>query len=103
MPLISKEKKDKISEQILHYLFTISPESTFTNKISQEIARDEEFTKSILLELKQKNLVVEVNKNGNGRPYLKRQRWRLPSSVFEAYKQHQDNNHQYLLQKNLVQ
>lgn len=89
MPTISKSKKDKISEQILHYLFTLSPASQFTNKISQEIARDEEFTKSLLLELKQKNLIIEVNKNNDGKDYIRRQRWRLSSPAFQAYKEHQ--------------
>ena len=98
MPSISKSKKDKISEQILHYLFTISPTSTFTASIAKEMARDEEFTKSLLLELKKRNLIVEINKNNNGKEYIKRQRWRLSAPAFQAYKQHQNNN---LLEKTL--
>lgn len=89
MPTISKVKKDKISEQILHYLFTISPESAHTNKIAQETARDEEFTKSILQELKKKKLIVEVNKNKDGKTYLKRQRWRLSNDVYNVYNRQQ--------------
>ena len=89
MPKISKQKKDKIAEQILHYLFTISPESKFTSEIANEIARDEEFTKTLLLDLKEKSLVIEINKNPEGKSYAKRQRWRLSDKVYEAYKQHQ--------------
>lgn len=89
MPTISQKKKEKIAEQILHYLFTISPESKFTSEISAEIARDEEFTKSLLLELKSKNLTIEINKNTKGAPYVKRQRWRLSDKAYEAYKQRQ--------------
>ncbi|PIN93039.1 hypothetical protein COU54_04785 [Candidatus Pacearchaeota archaeon CG10_big_fil_rev_8_21_14_0_10_31_24] len=92
MPTISKKKKDKISEQILHYLFTLSPESQFTAKIAQEIARDEEFILSLLLELKGKNLIVSINKNPSGIEYKKRQRWRLSNQVYEAYKNHQSNH-----------
>ncbi|MCX8158749.1 MAG: hypothetical protein N3D20_00415 [Candidatus Pacearchaeota archaeon] len=91
MPKLSKEKKDKIAEQILHYLFSISPESKFTSDISREIARDEEFTKSLLLELKSKSLVVEINKNPKGNNYIKRQRWRLSNKTYEVYKKHQQN------------
>ncbi|MEK6854732.1 MAG: hypothetical protein AABX73_00750 [Nanoarchaeota archaeon] len=91
MPKISQKKKDKIAEQILHYLFTLSPEAIFTSKIANELARDEEFTKSLLLELKSKNLVNEVTKNSKGLDYTRRQRWRLSNPVFEAYKQHQTN------------
>ena len=89
MPRLSKEKRDKISEQILHHLFTLSPESRFTTEIAKEIARDEEFTKAILLELEKKKLITEIKKNSNGVSYLKRQRWRLSNLAFEAYKKHQ--------------
>ena len=89
MPLISQKKKDKIQEQILHHLFSISPESAFTSEIAQEIARDEEFTKDLLLNLKSKLLIIEVNKNPSGKFYLRRQRWRLSSQAYEAYSKHQ--------------
>lgn len=89
MPTISQKKKDKIQEQILHHLFEISPQAIHTNKISEAIARDEEFTKSLLLELKSKNLVVEINKNSEGTTYIKRQRWRLSDKAYEVYKQRQ--------------
>lgn len=89
MPKISQKTKEKIQEQILHHLFTISPEAIHTNKIANEIARDEEFTKSLLQDLKTKNLIVEINKNPKGITYAKRQRWRLSQSAFDAYKQRQ--------------
>ncbi len=89
MPRLSKEKKDKISEQILHHLFTVSPESKFTAEIAQEIARDEEFIKSTLLDLEKKKLVIQINRNKEGIQYAKRQRWRLSNNAFEAYKKHQ--------------
>ena len=90
MPRLSKEKRDKISEQILHHLFTISPESRFTSEIAKEAARDEEFTKVILTELEKKKLVAEIKKNKDGIAYAKRQRWRLSNQAFEAYKKHQN-------------
>ena len=89
MPPISQKKVEKIQEQILHHLFTISPGSQFTSQISEEIARDEEFTKSLLLDLKSKNLAIEINKNPEGAQYKKRQRWRLSDKAYNAYKQHQ--------------
>jgi len=88
MPRISEAKREKISEQILHHLFSISPQPSFTSHIAEEIARDEEFTKSLLLELKSKDLIAEVNKNSQGMPYLKRQRWRLSNKAYEAYSKH---------------
>lgn len=89
MPQISQSKKDKISEQILHYLFAVSPESRFTVDISREIARDEEFTKSLLKDLESKKLVIPITKNSQGKAYARRLRWRLSNEAFEAYKKHQ--------------
>ena len=89
MPPISQQKKEKIQEQILHFLFSISPETAFTNKVAQEIARDEQFTKSLLHDLKSKSLITEINKNSKGIDYLKRQRWRISNQAHEAYSNHQ--------------
>ena len=91
MPKISQQKKDRISEQILHYLFSVSPEAKFTADIAREVARDEEFTKYILQDLKSKTLVTEVNKSPLGAQYLKRQRWILSSKTFEFYINSQNN------------
>ncbi len=91
MPTISDKKKDKISEQILHYLFSISPESKFTSEIGAEIARDEEFTKLLLLELEKKKLVLSISKNKEGKDYSKRIRWRLSNQVFEVYSKAQSS------------
>ncbi|MFH1425303.1 MAG: hypothetical protein ABIG28_01050 [archaeon] len=89
MPPISRQKKDKIIEQILHYLFQQSPQPQFTATIAREIARDEEFTKTLLQEIKSKSLISEVSKNPKGKDYVRRQRWRLSNSTFEAYTKHQ--------------
>lgn len=91
MPKISKPKQEKISEQILHHLFTVSPTALFTSTIAAEIARDEEFTKSILQSLKEKNLIIEINKNPQGADYIRRQRWRLSNEAYDAYKKHQSS------------
>ena len=91
MPRISEAKKERISEQILHYLFSISPEVKFTAEIAREIARDEEFTKALLLELNKKDLIKEIKKSPKGTQYLRRQRWRLSNQTFEAYKKHQSS------------
>ena len=91
MPRISQQKKDKISEQIIHHLFSTSPEAVFTSNISKEIARDEEFIKSLLFNLKQKGLVTEIKKNQKGVEYTKRQRWRLSNQAYEVYKKRQNN------------
>ena len=44
---ISIQKREKISEQILAYLYSISPRPSFTSHIAEELARDEEFIKGV--------------------------------------------------------
>lgn len=83
---ISKEKREKISEQILLFLYSVNPKLMFTLHIAQELARDEEFIKKILLELKEKKLVLEIKKNPKGIDYKRRSRWRLSDKAYQAYK-----------------
>ena len=89
---ISKNKKEKISEQILALLYSVNPKPLFTAHIAVEIARDEEFVKSLLLDLKDKKLVIEIKKNPKGKPYIRRGRWRLSDAIYLAYKNKQNTN-----------
>ena len=89
MPLISKEKKDKISEHILSMLFNNFPKPLFTAQIAKEIARDEEFTKDLLIGLDQQRLIIPITKNPKGIEYIKRIRWRISNKAHEAYSKHQ--------------
>ena len=89
---ISDEKKEKISEQILAYLFSTNPQPIFTSHIAKEIARDEEFTKKLLHELKKKKFVVEIKKSPQGNDYMKRSRWKLSENVYQIYRRNQTNN-----------
>lgn len=89
MPTISETKKQKISEQILSHLFLNFPKQLFTSDIAKEIARDEEFTKKLLIFLEGKELVIKINKNSKGDSYLKRARWRLSNKAQEVYSKRQ--------------
>ena len=82
---LSDTKKDKIQEQILSFLYSVSPRALFTSKIAEEIARDEEFIKKLLLEMKTKKLVELVIKNSKGKTYKKRMRWRISDKAYEFY------------------
>jgi hypothetical protein len=86
---ISEEKKNKISEQIITFLFGAYPKSFFTSYIAKELARDEEFIKKILLFLKKKGILLEIKKNPKGAIYLKRSRWKLTNQLYNLYKQRQ--------------
>jgi predicted transcriptional regulator with HTH domain len=89
MPKISPQKIEKISEQILFYLYSIFPRQVFTSKVAQEIARDEEFIKKQLLKLEKQGLVTKITKNSKGINYSRRLRWRISNKVYEFYKKNQ--------------
>jgi predicted transcriptional regulator with HTH domain len=86
---ISNKKKEKISEQIMALLYSLAPKAIYTSHIAQEIARDEEFVKVLLLDLTKKGLIVEIKKNPNGEAYSRRIRWRISDKAYNIYKQKQ--------------
>jgi len=88
---ISKEKKEKIFEQILGLLYFNNFKPLFTSGVAREIARDEEFMKGLLTELKKKKLVIEIKRNPKGVVYIKRSRWKLSDQTYETYKNLSDN------------
>ena len=92
MPRLSENKKNKISEHILSILYDTFPKPLFTSQIASEIARDEEFTKKLLLELKNKHLISLIDKNSNGIKYIKRSRWLISNRVQEAYSKYSGAN-----------
>lgn len=83
---ISEDKKNKISEQILALLYSEHPKPLFTSWIAGELARDEEFIKKLLLNLKSKKMVSEVKKNPKGNIYSRRSRWIITDNVYLTYK-----------------
>jgi len=89
MPQISKQKREKIQEQIIFYLYSIFPKQVFTADIAKELARDEEFIKILLFELEKKQLVIKINKNPKGIIYSRRLRWRISNKAHEIYSEHQ--------------
>ncbi len=102
MPPISKEKKERIQEQIIYFLYTSFPKQIFTSDISHELARDEEFIKKLILDLEKNQLVTRISKNAKGDPYSRRIRWRISNKAYEIYKKSQSNSvdKQILFEKN---
>jgi predicted transcriptional regulator with HTH domain len=88
---LSQQKKDRIIEQILSYLYQIFPKEPFTAQIAKEIARDEEFIKRLLLELYEKKIVIVIKKNKTGVPFSRRLKWRLTNKVYDIYHSKQHN------------
>ena len=101
---LSEDKINRIKEEILSTMFRNSPKALFASDIAHNIIRDEEFTKKLLLELEEKNLISRVSKNNHGIDYTKRMRWRLTSPVYQAYEQintknvfYDEKEHEYSL------
>ncbi|MEK6829937.1 MAG: hypothetical protein AABY15_07495 [Nanoarchaeota archaeon] len=86
---LSDKKKEKISEQVLAFLYSINPKSMFTSYIAEEIVRDDEIIKDLLQNLKKRGLVIEIKKNPKGKTYLKRSRWTLSDQAYKIYKDKQ--------------
>jgi hypothetical protein len=86
---LSKDKKDKIAEQILSFLYHGFPNEPFTAEIAREVVRDEEFIKRILFELKDKSLVLAIRKNNKGEMFSRRLKWRLSNKVYDIYRSKQ--------------
>lgn len=82
---ISDNKKNRIIEQVLLFLYRSFPVQPFTAEIAREIARDEEFIKRLLFELKERGLIHSVSKNKKGEPFSRRLRWRLTKQVYDVY------------------
>ncbi len=84
---LSKQKRDKISEQVLSFLYHSFPKQLFTAEIAKELARDEEFIKNLMFELKDKGLVASIKKNKEGTEFIRRIRWQLSPKAYEVYHQ----------------
>lgn len=84
---LSKEKRDKIAEQILSLLFQSFPKQLFTSEIAKEVARDEEFVKTTMLDLRSRGLVTQIKKNEKGLLFIRRLRWQLTPEVYKVYQE----------------
>lgn len=85
MVRISQEKINTIKSNILSHLFGIFPRALFTAEIAKSEARDEEFVKAIMFDLKNKGLVTAIKQNPKGVFYSRRIRWRISSQAYKAY------------------
>ena len=76
MSKISEKKKDKIKGEILRVLYESFPNSLFTNKIADEIARNNEFVLKLLNEMENLKWVKKNKK-------IARTKWGLTLEVYD--------------------
>ncbi len=85
MVKLSKNTIDLLKDDIVNILYEHSLKPLFTNEIAEAIRRDKEFTKKLLLDLKNIGLVEELRLNNRKREYLLRKKWRISLNVIKDY------------------
>lgn len=81
MSKISKEKIEKIKQDILYLLYESGIRPRFTKEIADELARDDEFILKLLRDLEKDGLIRQTNKKDK-----RRRKWVM---VEDAYKEYQ--------------
>lgn len=83
MSKLSKDKENKIKEQILEILYNNFPKMFYTKELADEVIRKDEFVLRLLIELKKNNLLNSYEeKKGRGI----RKKWSMLKEVYEEYK-----------------
>jgi len=74
-----------LKEDIMSILYEKPLVAMSTYEISVELRRNNEFTKKLLLILKDDGLVEDVGKSNSGREFLRNKKWRIPGKVLKAF------------------
>jgi len=86
MVKLSNKILNLLKDDIISILYENILNPPLTMKISNELRRDKEFTKKLLLELKEQGIITEIKKNNKGKNYIKRSRWAIKQEVLEKFK-----------------
>ena len=85
MVKLSEKTMKALKEDILSILYERPLIPLFTYKVAQELRRDNEFTKKLLMMLQKEGLVEEIDQGNRGK-FLARRKWKIPQKVLEAMK-----------------
>jgi len=85
MSKISLNTINLLKDDIISILYENQLKPLLTIEVAKELRRDKEFTKKLLLELKQKGILNEIKKNNKGKEYLKRSKWLIKPSIINKY------------------
>ena len=85
MVKLSEKTTKLLKEDILSILYERPLIPLFTYTVAQELRRDNEFTKKLLLLLQKEGLVEEIDRGVKGK-FLARRKWKIPQKVLEAMK-----------------
>lgn len=85
MSKISFNTINLLKDDIISILYENSLKPLLTIEIAKELRRDKEFTKKLLLELKEKGILNEIKKNNKGKEYIKRSKWLIKPDIINKY------------------
>ena len=85
MVRLSSKTINLLKDDILSILYENQLNPLLSIEIANELRRDKEFTKGLLLELKKQGILEEIKKNNKGKDYIKRSRWAIKKEVISKY------------------
>lgn len=85
MSKISSNTINLLKDDIISILYENNLKPLLTIEIAMELRRDKEFTKRLLLELKEKGILNQIKKNNKGKDYIKRSKWLIKPEVLNKY------------------
>ena len=85
MSKISFNTINLLKDDIISILYENNLKPLLTIEIAKELRRDKEFTKKLLLELKEKGILNEIKKNNKGKEYIKRRRWLIKPEIINEF------------------
>lgn len=87
MVKLSQNTINLLKDDIVNILYENSLKPLFTNEVAFIMRRDNEFTKKLLMELKNLGIVEEIKFNTRKRNYLLRKKWRISNNVLKKYEE----------------
>ena len=85
MVKLSSNTVNLLKDDIISILYENNLNPLLTMEIAKELRRDKEFTKRLLIELKEKGVIDQIKKNNKGKDYIKRSRWIINPGVLNNY------------------
>ena len=86
MVKLSKKTINLLKDDIVTVLYENPLKPMFTNEIAVALRRDNEFTKSLLLELREIGIITNIKMNKRKKEYLIRKKWVINHNILKGMK-----------------
>ncbi|MDD5331243.1 MAG: hypothetical protein PHE43_00255 [Candidatus Nanoarchaeia archaeon] len=81
MSQISKDKIERIKQDILYLLYDLNLKPIYTKDLANEVIRDDEFILRLLLDMEKEGLVKQVDKNN-----IRRKQWIMTNEAYDQFR-----------------